>query len=64
VPATLTLVTIAAVFWATTLAAIAAVGIYVIRIYKDVRNRPQFIVESTIGLSQASHDVLAERALR
>jgi dolichol-phosphate mannosyltransferase len=64
VPATLTLVTIAAVFWATTLAAIAAVGIYVIRIYKDVRNRPQFIVESTIGLSQASQDVLAERALR
>lgn len=64
VPTTLTLVTIGAIFWATTLAAIAAIGIYVIRIYKDVRNRPQYIIESTIGLSQASQNVVAERALR
>jgi hypothetical protein len=45
------LVTIGAIFWATTLAAIAAVGIYIIRIYKDVRDRPQFIVASTLGVA-------------
>jgi len=64
IPATLAMVTVGAVFWATTLAAIAAVGIYVIRIYKDVRNRPQYIIESTIGLSKVSEDVLAQRAVR
>jgi glycosyltransferase involved in cell wall biosynthesis len=64
VSTTLTLVTIGAVFWTTILAAIAAVGIYVIRIYKDIRNRPQYIVESTIGLSTSSEDAPAERALR
>ncbi len=37
-------------FWATTLAAIGGLGIYLIRIYKDVRGRPQFIVKSTVGL--------------
>ena len=37
-------------FWATTLAAIGALGIYVIRIYKDVRGRPPYIVKSTIGI--------------
>jgi dolichol-phosphate mannosyltransferase len=36
--------------WSTLLAAVCAVGLYVVRIYKDVRGRPQFIVESTIGL--------------
>jgi dolichol-phosphate mannosyltransferase len=64
VPTTLALVTVGAIFWATSLAAIAAIGIYVIRIYKDVRNRPQYIIESTIGLSQAREDAIAERALR
>jgi polyisoprenyl-phosphate glycosyltransferase len=64
IPTTLAIVTVGAVFWATTLAAIAAVGIYVIRIYKDVRNRPQYIIESTIGLSKMSEDVLAHRAVR
>jgi dolichol-phosphate mannosyltransferase len=38
-------------FWATTMAAIASVGLYVIRIYKDGRGRPQYIVASTIGLA-------------
>jgi dolichol-phosphate mannosyltransferase len=38
-----------AFFWATTLAAIGGVGIYVIRIYKDVRGRPPSIVKSIIG---------------
>lgn len=37
-------------FWATTLASIGGLGIYLIRIYKDVRGRPQFIVKSTVGL--------------
>jgi glycosyltransferase involved in cell wall biosynthesis len=38
-----------AFFWATTLAAVGGVGIYVIRIYKDVRGRPPYIVKSVIG---------------
>jgi glycosyltransferase involved in cell wall biosynthesis len=37
-------------FWATTLAAIGGLGIYLIRIYKDVRGRPPYIVKSTIGI--------------
>jgi dolichol-phosphate mannosyltransferase len=37
-------------FWATTLAAIGGIGIFLIRIYKDVRGRPQYIVKSTIGI--------------
>lgn len=41
-------------FWATTIGAISAVGIYIIRIYKDVRGRPQYIVESTVGLPSPS----------
>jgi glycosyltransferase involved in cell wall biosynthesis len=37
-------------FWATTLAAIGGLGIFLIRIYKDVRGRPPYIVKSTIGI--------------
>lgn len=37
-------------FWATTLAAIGGVGLYIIRIYKDVRGRPAYIVKSMIGV--------------
>jgi glycosyltransferase involved in cell wall biosynthesis len=58
------LVTIGAFFWATTLVAIAGVGIYVIRIYKDVRNRPQYIVASTLGLAAPRHQDVPERAVR
>ena len=36
-------------FWATTIAAIAVVGTYLIRVYKDVRGRPAYIIESVIG---------------
>ena len=36
-------------FWATTIAAVAVVGTYIIRIYKDVRGRPPYIIESVIG---------------
>jgi dolichol-phosphate mannosyltransferase len=39
--------------WALTVAAIAIVGLYVIRIYKDVRGRPQYIVSESIGLDAA-----------
>jgi polyisoprenyl-phosphate glycosyltransferase len=44
------LVALLTFFWATTLAAIGSVSIYLIRIYKDVRGRPSYIVKSTIGL--------------
>src|SRR5262245_15313150 len=37
-------------FWATLLGAVSLVGLYVIRIYKDVRGRPQYIVASTLGI--------------
>jgi glycosyltransferase involved in cell wall biosynthesis len=39
-------------FWATLVGAIAAIGLYVIRIYKDVRGRPAYLVQSSIGFSQ------------
>jgi glycosyltransferase involved in cell wall biosynthesis len=51
------LVAIGLFFWSTTLAAIAAVGVYVIRAYKDVRARPQYIVASTIGLPSSGREV-------
>jgi dolichol-phosphate mannosyltransferase len=38
-----------AFLWALLMAAVAVVGIYVIRIYKDVRGRPAFIVASRVG---------------
>jgi dolichol-phosphate mannosyltransferase len=37
-------------FWASTLAAIGGIGIYLIRIYKDVRGRPAYIVKSSVGI--------------
>jgi len=39
-------------FWATTVGAIGAVGVYVIPIYKDTRGRPQYIVSDTIGIQR------------
>jgi dolichol-phosphate mannosyltransferase len=36
-------------FWATTIGAIAIVGVYLIRVYKDVRGRPPYIIESVIS---------------
>jgi dolichol-phosphate mannosyltransferase len=45
------LVGLLTLFWSTTLVAVSSVGIYVIRIYKDVRGRPQYIVESTLGVA-------------
>jgi glycosyltransferase involved in cell wall biosynthesis len=40
-------------FWATTIGAIGVVGLYIARTYKDVRGRPPYIVESTIGVSES-----------
>jgi len=39
-------------FWATTVGAIGIVGLYIARIYKDVRARPAYVLQSTIGLSE------------
>jgi glycosyltransferase involved in cell wall biosynthesis len=39
-------------FWATTVGAIGIVGVYIVRIYKDVRGRPSYLVQSTFGLSE------------
>ena len=36
-------------FWATTIGAVAVMGTYLIRVYKDVRGRPPYIIESIIG---------------
>lgn len=63
VSTTVIVVTIAACFWATTLVAVAAVGLYVIRIYKDIRNRPQYIVASTLGVAMPSEDSRVERVV-
>jgi dolichol-phosphate mannosyltransferase len=35
--------------WATVVGSVSALGLYVIRIYKDVRGRPPYIVASKIG---------------
>jgi dolichol-phosphate mannosyltransferase len=46
----LALVGLATFFWATLLGAVSVVGLYVARVYKDVRGRPQYIVASTEGV--------------
>jgi dolichol-phosphate mannosyltransferase len=42
-------------FWGTLLGGVSIVGLYVVRIYKDVRGRPQYIVASTVGFAE-DHD--------
>jgi glycosyltransferase involved in cell wall biosynthesis len=37
--------------WATTIGAVSVVGLYIVRVYKDVRGRPHYIVGSTVGLA-------------
>ena len=44
------LLALATFFWATIVGTVSVVGIYLIRVYKDVRGRPHYIVESTIGV--------------
>jgi dolichol-phosphate mannosyltransferase len=53
-----------AFFWATTIGAVAAVGIYVVRVYKDVRGRPQYIVASTVGLPSHANAGEMEKSAR
>lgn len=36
-------------FWATIIAAIGTLGLYLVRIYKEVRGRPRFIIQDKIG---------------
>ena len=48
--------------WAMLMAAVSVVGIYVIRIYKDVRGRPAFIVESRIGFDDSRPHELGRAA--
>ena len=57
VPTPAVLLLFASFFWSTTLAAIAAVGLYVIRAYKDVRARPQYIIASTMGLPASGREI-------
>jgi len=49
--------------WALTLAAIGSVGLYVIRIYKDVRGRPPYIVQSAIGFAAGGAGNIDTRTL-
>jgi dolichol-phosphate mannosyltransferase len=58
------LLTLVLGLWATTMAAVASVGLYVIRVYKDVRGRPQFIVASAIGIEAGAKTREAARAAR
>jgi len=47
-------VALATFFWATLLGALAVVGLYVLRAYKDIRRRPPYIVASTVGIEKTS----------
>jgi len=51
------LVALIVFLWATTMGAVSAVGVYIIRIYKDVRGRPLYIVQSTVGVSTQAERV-------
>jgi dolichol-phosphate mannosyltransferase len=42
---------VVAFLWATTIGAIAITGLYIVRIYRDVRGRPAYVVQSAIGIS-------------
>jgi dolichol-phosphate mannosyltransferase len=48
-------------FWATTIAAVSIVGLYVARTYKDVRGRPHYIVSSTVGLAARAASPLVQQ---
>ena len=47
------LIALVAIGWTTVVGAIGAIGLYIIRIYKDVRGRPLYVVQSTIGLAES-----------
>ena len=50
--------------WATIMAAVGGVGLYVVRVYKDVRGRPPYIVKSTIGLPESLNEQLVSARRR
>jgi dolichol-phosphate mannosyltransferase len=52
---TLWLLALVTFFWATLMGGIGATSLYLIRIYKDVRGRPQYIVESSVGFGNEGH---------
>jgi glycosyltransferase involved in cell wall biosynthesis len=51
-----TLIALMAIGWTTIMGALGAIGLYIIRIYKDVRARPLYVVQSTIGLSESKSE--------
>jgi glycosyltransferase involved in cell wall biosynthesis len=52
---TLWLLALVTFFWATVMGGIGATSLYLIRIYKDVRGRPQYIDESSVGFGNEGH---------
>ncbi len=52
------------ILWATVMAAIGIVGLYVVRIYKDVRGRPRYIVQSTVGLQPETSQLVEDETER
>jgi dolichol-phosphate mannosyltransferase len=53
-----------AFMWATTMGATAIVGLYITRIYKDVRGRPPYVVQSAIGISMPGPAERDDRSMR
>jgi glycosyltransferase involved in cell wall biosynthesis len=51
VASTIALIAVLLFCWATIMGAIGIVGVYIARIYKDVRGRPAYILQSTVGLT-------------
>ena len=47
--------------WATIMSALGIIGLYIVRIYKDVRGRPRYIVQSTEGFSPSTLDSRYEK---
>ena len=50
----------ALLLWTLAIGAVGVVGLYVIRIYKDVRRRPQYIVADSAGIE--ARDIEHEHA--
>jgi glycosyltransferase involved in cell wall biosynthesis len=55
----LALAGIVGMMWSILLGAVAIVGLYVLRVYKDGRRRPAYIVASTVGLGEDTAAPLA-----
>lgn len=58
---------LATFFWATLMGAVAVVGVYLVRTYKDARGRPRYIVDSVAGFEDRPKAMPAgdaEKAIR